>query len=332
MSTIYSLESDLKSAKERLSLIASAFAVVDDVTADGNRAANARQTIRDVLAGHVVHVVSAGTYAAAQEKAETARDDAEAARTMFRAGEKVCAMMHVERDTARAEVAKLTADNAALRLAAAPLIDAVCSGASDEGETAPAFLIDAANRCQQVLAIPNPGAGWVSPEAKEKMRQTWLTRLSDLNGEKLAVIVERDAARARLAEVEADRDRCVDACVFAASIFNLYASHHLAKGDHEKHARNNSYVERMRDAVNGRGAVGSLGELATVHADLARVKAEAEGLRAALVAANRAIARLAEVEAERDNIARDISRLRREFNDERSQLLAQIEPVDTEAK
>lgn len=108
-----------------------------------------------------------------------------------------------------------------------------------------------------------------------------VAKLTADNAALRAAIADLDAARARLAEVEADRDRCVDACVFAASIFNLYASHHLAKGDHEKHARNNSYVERMRDAVNGRGAVGSLGELATVHAELARVKAEAEGLRVA---------------------------------------------------
>ena len=199
---------------EKLSLIASAFEVVDDVTADGNRAANARQTIRDVLAGHLVHVVSAGTYdvRTRERDEETKRADyweeeCETIERIFDAaviGDGTADKVTNKAREAVETIAKLTADNAALR-------DSLRAAAAQVQGVAEEDVVD------PTLATPNPGAGWVSPEehaaaltraqeAKEKMRQTWLDRLSDLNGEKLVAIVERDAARARLAEVERERN------------------------------------------------------------------------------------------------------------------------------
>jgi len=102
---------------ERLSIIAEAFAVVDDPTMDGNRAANARQRIRDAVAGHVVHVVSAETYAAAQERAEKAEMTEQAARRDVDNALTDLIMMKSKAREAMEAIAALTADNAALRAA-----------------------------------------------------------------------------------------------------------------------------------------------------------------------------------------------------------------------
>jgi hypothetical protein len=61
-------------------------------------------------------------------------------------------------------------------------------------------------RAREVLSrrdVAAERARWVSVETKEKMRQTWLARINDLNlNEKLVIIAERDAAIARAEKAE----------------------------------------------------------------------------------------------------------------------------------
>lgn len=149
-------------------------------------------------------------------------------------------------------IVKLTADNAALRAALQSVIDEgspvshVAGVAS--GHLLPASEID---DVRATLASPHPGAGWVSPEEHAKVVEALADRevlCGELNAQVLRFQEQRDAARARLAEVEAERDQLVRDAYPAAT-------------------------ERAEKAER---------RLAHTEAELARVKAEAEGLRAAL--------------------------------------------------
>ena len=211
-----------------------------------------------------------GTIAKLTAESETARDDADAARAMFRAGEKVCAVMHVERDTARAEVAKLTADNAALRRFGGACIKELremrrydcplCGEAIDPDHE------DHTDDCPVPgLDKPGFGAGWVSPEEHAREKDYLCVDIAN-------ALTERDAARARLAEVEADRDG------LAAQV--------------------RSHREWL--AHWGPDGVAS-------GAELARVTAEAEGLRARLDYIRAAALRCLETSGEdRDDAVRDL--------------------------
>lgn len=106
---------ELEQLRARLDAIAADFALATSALADGNRSAEARLRIWRALEGHVPMMVTAGTYAAAQERAEKAEK---------------------ERDEARAEVARLRAERDHIRGVLCAARDESSAGIRDEWDAA----------------------------------------------------------------------------------------------------------------------------------------------------------------------------------------------------
>lgn len=249
--------------------------------------------------------------------------------------------IEIRSDSKDDTIAKLTADNAALRdFAASPPIwwsvaadgaiihaelegcsaiakfaDNSCRLVRSDGEVLADLIVRARNETEKpqaaieeigaallwshrrslrlaALATPNPGAGWVSPEEharvvtalaeSRKECEFWMSEVDvverilvaagitagiepKVTNKAREVVDQRDAARARLAEVEAERDRISEAAA-----------------DDLTTVQKQIDAARKMAAAQGVACARAKTKAGKAEQELARVKAEAEGLRAAL--------------------------------------------------
>jgi hypothetical protein len=200
-------------------------------------------------------------------------------------GDLICVVNREEYETLRAQLAaeKARSDDLSRMVAAmgTTMHDLIMLSAPGM-ETLLDLARDEVRRWLDAPDVAAERGRWVSVEAKEKMRETWLRRISDLNNEKLVAVVERDGsiARAEKAEAEAAFDRQWAMKMAKAMTATESAKNAAERSRDELGIQLAAQSERLRLAMAVVQAVRSLPPYRANMSDLAQVRGKIAALDA----------------------------------------------------